>query len=129
MGDRSLDDFLDGDDDGDDSEESPDRSEEAVDDPVDSGGDDREEVEASDEADDESDGGAERERGETTETDTSAGGGEPDEGPRVDPTTVEPAEATYAWSGDGDACAACGETVERRWHSEDGLVCPDCKEW
>ncbi|MFB6141137.1 MAG: hypothetical protein ABEJ26_11970 [Halosimplex sp.] len=50
-------------------------------------------------------------------------------GPRVDPATVDPAESTYAWSGDGGVCDACGGTVERRWRSDDGLVCPDCKEW
>jgi len=40
---------------------------------------------------------------------------------------VEPAASTYV--GRSGECAACGETVARRWHSDDGLVCPDCKEW
>jgi hypothetical protein len=129
MGDRSLDDFLDGDDDGDDTEESPDRAEEAVDDdPADTADGDREgaETDVDDEPDASADG-IEGETGEEGEVDDD----EADEGdgPRVDPTTVEPAEATYAWSGDGNTCAACGETVERRWRSDDGLVCPDCKEW
>ncbi|QLH81462.1 DUF7573 domain-containing protein [Halosimplex pelagicum] len=121
MGDRSLDDFLDGDSgdgDGDGPDESPDRSESAADDSVDTDDDDLEEAETS--VDDE------------TEVDTGGDDGETgdeDDGVRVDPTTVEPAEATYAWSGDGGTCAACGETVDRRWRSDDGLVCPDCKEW
>ncbi|ELZ29612.1 hypothetical protein C475_01646 [Halosimplex carlsbadense 2-9-1] len=122
MGDRSLDDFLDGDDGGDGTEESPDRPEEAVDDSVDAEADDPDGVEiGADDGTDGSDDGDEGEPEEDSDTD--------EDGVRVDPTTVEPAEATYAWSTDGDACAACGETVERRWRSEEGLVCPDCKEW
>lgn len=40
---------------------------------------------------------------------------------------VEPAVPTYV--GRTGECAACGETVRRRWQSEDGLVCPGCKTW
>ncbi|MFC7097003.1 DUF7573 domain-containing protein [Halobaculum marinum] len=47
----------------------------------------------------------------------------------VDPATVAPAEATYDHSPDGAACAACGETVTRRWRDDPGYVCEDCKEW
>ncbi|WP_458186891.1 DUF7573 domain-containing protein [Haladaptatus sp. NG-WS-4] len=42
---------------------------------------------------------------------------------------IEPASATYAWTPGGVACANCGESVERRWRDEDGMVCVDCKEW
>ncbi|WP_255152388.1 DUF7573 domain-containing protein [Halorarius halobius] len=41
----------------------------------------------------------------------------------------EPAVSTYAFSPGGAACAACGETVEKRWRDESGLVCGDCKAW
>lgn len=47
----------------------------------------------------------------------------------ADTPIVEPAESTYAWSPDGDACAACGAVVERRWRDSDGLVCETCKTW
>ncbi|MBV0924164.1 hypothetical protein KTS45_08085 [Halomicroarcula limicola] len=42
---------------------------------------------------------------------------------------VAAATTTYAWSGEGAACGACGETVERRWQQDGSLVCSDCKEW
>jgi len=42
---------------------------------------------------------------------------------------VDPATTTYAWSGDGAACAACGTVVERRWQQDGSLVCSACKEW
>lgn len=42
---------------------------------------------------------------------------------------VEPVVATASWSPDGAACDACGTVVERRWGSDDGQVCSDCKEW
>lgn len=45
------------------------------------------------------------------------------------PADVEPATTTYAWSGAGGACDACGEVVERRWGQDGRLVCPACKEW
>lgn len=37
--------------------------------------------------------------------------------------------ATYQWTPSGATCMACGDRTERRWHGDDGLVCPDCKEW
>lgn len=40
-----------------------------------------------------------------------------------------PATTTYAWTGEGAQCAACGEVVERRWEQDGVLVCTDCKEW
>jgi hypothetical protein len=62
-----------------------------------------------------------------SESDTD-GADESEEGP---PSTaeVEPARSTYAWSPDGGPCEACGERVEERWESADGLVCIRCKEW
>lgn len=81
--------------------------------------------------------------GESSERDESAA--EPGE---IEPAESEPAETpslTYTSSPDGAPCAACGETVEKRWHAGEGgvsadgdgagvddpdaLVCPDCKEW
>ena len=64
---------------------------------------------------------------EAADADTSTGDTEP-----TDETTspdVEPATTTYAWSGEGAACGACGETVEQRWQQDGGLVCIDCKDW
>ena len=65
-----------------------------------------------------------------------------------DPAESEPAATpslTYTSSPAGAPCAACGETVEKRWRAGEGgvsgegesrgvddpdaLVCPDCKEW
>jgi hypothetical protein len=43
--------------------------------------------------------------------------------------TPSPATTTYAWDGDGAACESCGETVEKRWQQDGGLVCVECKEW
>jgi formylmethanofuran dehydrogenase subunit E len=45
---------------------------------------------------------------------------------------ADPATPTMRWSPDGAACAACGETVTRRWRAsaaDDDYVCADCKEW
>ena len=39
------------------------------------------------------------------------------------------ATTTYAWDGDGAACDACDERVERRWQQDGGLVCVECKDW
>jgi hypothetical protein len=47
----------------------------------------------------------------------------------VDPAAVDPATTTYDWEPGGGACTVCGERVNRRWESEDGLVCQACKEW
>jgi hypothetical protein len=46
-----------------------------------------------------------------------------------DPGGIEPARTTYAWSGDGVACRACGEVVQCRWDQDGALVCSACKEW
>ncbi|WP_324663639.1 DUF7573 domain-containing protein [Haloarcula sediminis] len=48
------------------------------------------------------------------------------DGPTAD---IEPATATYAWSGEGVACEECGESVKRRWQQAGRLVCIDCKDW
>ncbi|WP_458206867.1 DUF7573 domain-containing protein [Haladaptatus sp. NG-SE-30] len=50
-------------------------------------------------------------------------------GSHDDEEEVEPARATYDWTPDGATCAGCGESVERRWRDDDGMVCADCKEW
>ena len=61
----------------------------------------------------------------STSEDEQAG----EESGRVSPDSVEPAATTAAWSPDGEPCRACGASVSYRWQGEDGLVCPDCKEW
>ena len=43
--------------------------------------------------------------------------------------SVEPAVSTCVRDPAGGTCAACEESVERRWRGEAGLVCPGCKEW
>ncbi|MFD1511675.1 DUF7573 domain-containing protein [Halomarina rubra] len=43
--------------------------------------------------------------------------------------TVHPAESTMDWTPGGAACAVCGESAERRWRDDEGLVCLDCKTW
>ncbi|MBX0288161.1 hypothetical protein EGH22_17665 [Halomicroarcula sp. F28] len=60
-----------------------------------------------------------------------AGEGEPADAdePETDATDVEPARTTYAWNDEGATCEACGETIERRWQLEGGLVCIECKDW
>lgn len=76
--------------------------------------------------------------------------GSPDsEGPAEEPTVTEQPETpslTYSSSPEGAPCAACGETVEKRWRAGEGgvspdetgdggvddpdaLICPDCKKW
>jgi hypothetical protein len=71
------------------------------------------------------------------ETDGSASDGETL--PEDDTTAAEPESAategttrattTYAWDGDGAACASCGEVVERRWQQNGALICSACKDW
>lgn len=69
--------------------------------------------------------------------DAADGSASPDDGSsdaadadeRVPPASVEAAEPTADWSPDGAECSACGAVVAHRWESDDGLVCPDCKEW
>lgn len=61
-------------------------------------------------------------------------GSDPDESgddldDRLDPANAEAARTTHQWAPAGVPCEACGREVERRWESDEGLVCPDCKEW
>ncbi|MBX0295375.1 DUF7573 domain-containing protein [Haloarcula nitratireducens] len=60
---------------------------------------------------------------------TESSDGEPGDEEPTDDGGVTPATTTYAWSGEGAACGACGGTVERRWQQDGSLVCADCKEW
>jgi hypothetical protein len=102
------------------------------------------ESEANAEADTDVDPGAEgpseaTDTASPTAADTPAGPGPDDPDPDsdsatdaepADSLTVRPAQATYDWSPDGAVCAACGGTVETRWHDPDvGMVCASCKEW
>lgn len=88
--------------------------------------------------------------GDETDEDLDSADGSSEEAEPVDePAESEPVETpslTYTSSPDGAACAACGETVEKRWRAGEGgvsadengnggvddpdaLVCPGCKEW
>ncbi|MFB6084382.1 MAG: hypothetical protein ABEJ94_09075 [Halorientalis sp.] len=67
--------------------------------------------------------------GDGADGDGADGDTEPGDGSATDPDAVEPAASTYAWTGDGAVCAACGESVARRWRDGAELVCADCKEW
>jgi hypothetical protein len=46
-----------------------------------------------------------------------------------DPEDVTPATPTYRWSPDETVCDSCGGATRRRWQSEAGLVCRECKQW
>lgn len=78
--------------------------------------------------DEQGDDGEQADDGEQTGDGAEAASGDERSVAR-DPSTVDPATTTYAWSADGDSCEACGEETERRWHDGDRLVCPDCKQW
>ena len=112
MDETSLDDFLDSEgDDGADheaDEATPDREDDA-------------EV-----ADAETEEASEPAASDTADT---AAADERSPAPDEDPGAVEPAVTTYQWTPAGATCAVCGDQTERRWQSDDGLVCPDCKEW
>jgi cobalamin biosynthesis protein CobT len=107
MGNRSLDDFLTTDDETTDDETTDDEAatEGAVDEAV----------------GDETAGG---EAGSTDRGDETDASGEEAE---TATAVVEPAVSTYV--GRSGECVACGDTAQRRWHSDNGPVCPDCKEW
>jgi hypothetical protein len=76
-------------------------------------------ADASDEATDED--------AEGVATDDAASDEEGASTPAVPTDEVDPAVSTYVgWAGE---CARCGETVRRRWRSDDGPVCPACKSW
>lgn len=140
MGNRSLDDFLD-EDAGAETDESGATAEEGEPGATEDGDGPAEteeangfaETEEGDESAD-TDEAAEIEAADGADRDAPESGGSTDgesagDDARVDPTTVEPADTTYAWGGDESVCQSCGESVDRRWRSDDGLVCPDCKEW
>ena len=65
---------------------------------------------------------------EATTPDDQTGSAD-DGGKATEAEDPEPATATYEWSPGGAECPSCGGTVDRRWHSEAGPVCPECKEW
>lgn len=50
-------------------------------------------------------------------------------GPPVDPSDVEPAQTTAAWSPDDATCGDCGSSTDWLWRDGDALVCPDCTSW
>jgi len=115
MDDRSLDDFLDAGSDGADGDDN-----------AGADGDDNAGADAgeSDAGDDGVGGAGDEGRGELTTDGDGA-----DTEPSADPDAVEPAVSTYVWGAAGTACAACGDSVQRRWRQDDLLVCDDCKEW
>jgi len=93
-------------------------------------------------ADDAGDGGSNDPDDGTSSPENDAPG--PDDGPESDDATdAEPETPTFTYTStpDGAECAACGATVEKRWHAGEGgtaekpdldpdaLVCSDCKEW
>ncbi|MHB9287058.1 hypothetical protein ACKVMT_08460 [Halobacteriales archaeon Cl-PHB] len=42
---------------------------------------------------------------------------------------VDLAMSTATWTPGGAACEACGESAERRWRTDEGIVCVDCVDW
>ncbi|WP_435118053.1 DUF7573 domain-containing protein [Halolamina sp. C58] len=89
-------------------------------------------------------GGDDAEDADEGAIDPEDGAPDPDDAPESDDSTTETPETptfTYTSTPDGAECAACGATVEKRWHAGEGgaaenpdldpdaLVCPDCKEW
>ncbi len=108
--DRSLDDFLAGDEADGDERESPERA-----DPTptsgDAGADDDPDADAAADTDDARTDGADAAEG-------AASG-----------LAVRPAESTMDWTPGGAPCEVCGASVERRWRDDGRLVCGDCKAW
>lgn len=87
------------------------------------------ESEESDDEPSESTGDGETAPEEAEPADTAAEA-EPDDGATAaDDSEPAPATTTYAWDGAGATCAACGESVERRWQQDGELVCATCKDW
>lgn len=132
MENRSLDDFLD----GEDPEAEPASAEQAESADPGAAGEGNAESGAGPEADartESSPGADTADTGGDASTDTESES-EPEpptqanaDATRVDPDGVEAAATTYA-AGAGE-CPVCGETVRERWRGEAGLVCPACKEW
>jgi len=104
MEDRSLEDFLDGDED------------EASDD------DGSGEADSGDSA--EPTGGDTPADAESGDTD-----GETATDGLVDPAAVEPARSTSRFVPDGAACDACSEVSTRLWIDGEQTVCGSCKSW
>lgn len=104
MRDRSLEEFVDGDDEPDDPDE-PDGSDATSD----TGGD----------------AGSAAESNEGAGTDGRKDGDATDDS---DGTGVEAAVSTFEWAPGAD-CPRCGAAAERRWRDDDELVCADCKGW
>ena len=91
------------------------------------------------------DGAGDAGDGDTGTDDPENGAHGPDDAPHSDDDAeaeaTETPTFTYTSTPDGAECAACGATVEKRWHAGEGgaaespdldpdaLVCPDCKEW
>jgi hypothetical protein len=70
--------------------------------------------------------------GEATTTGDDAGATPAESDSRGD--AADPAVATSRWDPGGAACPDCGETVERRWRSDEedpaaAFVCAECKDW
>lgn len=113
MNNRSLDDFLGGDDAQTDESDATDES------------DTTDEVGVADaETESEVDAVVDVDSATRDETDDDA----------PDSESVAPARPTFRWSPTGAACDDCGETVERRWvadlaSDERRFVCEDCKSW
>lgn len=107
MDDASLDDFLDS---SEDADSEPDAEPTEAVDTEDAPKDDGDTTTVPDAA---------KEASEDAESETAAS----------DDDGVEPAVTTYQWTPSGAPCAVCGEQSTRRWQSEEGLVCPTCKEW
>ena len=51
----------------------------------------------------------------------------------VDPSgsapEIDPAVATYRWTGTGARCDGCDAHIKRLWQEDDTFVCSGCKEW
>lgn len=75
------------------------------------------------------DAGSSESAGESDTDDKPATSGEDTDTGSTTTDDVDPATTTYAWSGEGADCEACGAVVERRWHQDGTLVCVSCKEW
>lgn len=63
-----------------------------------------------------------------TNPDAAADAADEDGSSEADPV-ADAADPTYDHSPDGAPCAACGESVTRRWRDDGDYVCADCKEW
>lgn len=110
--DRSLEDFLGGDDA--DGERSADPAEGAT--------------------EETSDAGPEGTAGERTDADPGNTDGESDPNSEDatdgdDDPNLGGATPTHGWSPDGAVCDRCGTEVGQRWADDGAMVCADCKEW